>query len=97
MLFSTAFFYADALPLEKAANMNIPKSSDLFEMNLSPEEARMVDEFIPVKKFAKGDVLLSEGDVPDAAFYVIDGLVRAYIITYDGVAHGRFLHGERYH
>lgn len=45
----------------------------------------MVDEFIPVKKFAKGDVLLSEGDVPDAAFYVIDGLVRAYIITDDGV------------
>ncbi len=45
----------------------------------------MVDEFIPVKKFAKGEVLVSEGDIPDTAFYVMEGLVRAYIITDDGV------------
>ena len=65
--------------------MNSLKSSELFEMNLTPEEARMVDEFIPVKKFAKGEVLVSEGDIPDTAFYVMEGLVRAYIITDDGV------------
>lgn len=64
--------------------MDIPKSSDLFEMDLTPDEARIVDDFIPVKKFVKGQVLLKEGDVPTAAYYVIKGLVRAYIVTDEG-------------
>jgi len=60
------------------------KSSDLFEMELTPEEACIVDECIPVKSFKKGTVLLSEGKVANTAYYVVKGLVRAYLVKDDG-------------
>lgn len=40
-----------------------------------------VDEPIPVKRFAKGDVLLREGEVARRCWFTIEGCVRAYRIV----------------
>lgn len=61
------------------------KSSDLFEIDLTAEEALIVDECIPVQSFKKGTLLLKEGEVANTAYYVISGLVRAYLVKDNGV------------
>jgi len=64
--------------------MSTLKSSDFFEIDLTSDEAAIIDELIPVKQFPKGSILLKEGDIAHTAYYVLKGLVRAYMIKDDG-------------
>jgi len=64
--------------------MTTLKSSDFFEMDLTSEEASIIDELIPVQSFAKGTILLREDEIANKAFYVLKGLARAYTVKADG-------------
>lgn len=56
------------------------KSSTLFEIPLSEEEAKAIDELIPIKTFPKGTVLLKQGQVAKDSYFNLKGLVRLYYL-----------------
>ncbi|MBL0913290.1 MAG: Crp/Fnr family transcriptional regulator [Bacteroidia bacterium] len=45
---------------------------------LTPAEAEAIAVHLPVQDFKKGQVLLSEGQVPDVCYFVLKGCVRQY-------------------
>ena len=47
---------------------------------LNEDEAKAVTECIPIKTFAKGHVLLREGQVSNESYFCIKGLVRKYYL-----------------
>lgn len=49
-------------------------------LTLNEEEAKAVTECIPIKTFAKGYVLLREGQVSNESYFNIKGLVRKYYL-----------------
>ena len=50
-----------------------------------PDEALLeVIEQIPVRSFAKGEVLLAQGSVPTKCYFVFSGLIRQYAVDEDG-------------
>jgi CRP-like cAMP-binding protein len=48
------------------------------EMPLTPEEAKFVDEMIPIQSFQKGEILLEEGQIARDCYFTIEGCVRSY-------------------
>lgn len=56
------------------------KSSSLFEIPLSEEEAKAIDELIPIKTFPKGTVLLKQGQIAKDSYFNLKGLVRLYYL-----------------
>jgi CRP-like cAMP-binding protein len=46
--------------------------------NLSPEEARDLDELVPIRNFKKGTVLLEAGKVATESYYCLTGCVHLY-------------------
>ena len=48
---------------------------------LSKEESQGITESMKVKTFKKGDFLLREGQVSANTYFVLEGLVREYILT----------------
>lgn len=56
------------------------RSSELFDSPLTPEEAKIVDELIPIRTFERGTVLLRAGEVAREAYWNIKGLVRSYYL-----------------
>lgn len=58
----------------------IKESSELFAKHdvFTEEERKSINEYIPIKNYTKGTVLLHEGQVSKEAYYVIKGCVRAY-------------------
>ncbi|MGD1847840.1 MAG: Crp/Fnr family transcriptional regulator [Salibacteraceae bacterium] len=58
----------------------LPLISELMEREipLSATEKLAVDQLIPVMGYAKGDILLQEGQVARRCYFVIKGCVRAY-------------------
>lgn len=64
------------------------KISDMIaqQMPVSEEEARKLDECIPIVEFKKGTVLLREGQVANDCYFNIHGLVRLYYLS-DGEEH----------
>lgn len=56
------------------------KSSTLFEFPLSEEEAKAIDELIPIKTFPKGTVLLKQGQIAKDSYFNLKGLVRLYYL-----------------
>ena len=74
-----------------------PKISTFIaqEMPLTPEEARVLDECIPIKSFSKGTILLKEGQVATESYFNIKGIVRSfYIIDGDERTTAFFTEGE---
>lgn len=51
------------------------------ELPLTDAQKVRVDELIPVKRFAGGEVLLREGEVARRCWFTIEGCVRAYRIV----------------
>lgn len=49
-------------------------------IKISDEEARIVEECIPIKTFEKGTLLLKEGQVSKNSYQILSGLVRKYYI-----------------
>ena len=58
----------------------IQLSSQLLQVDLTKDEAKIIDECIPVKRYKKGDILLEEGTVAHECYYCIKGIVREYYI-----------------
>lgn len=56
------------------------RSSTLFTVPLTKAEARLVDEYIPVRTFAKGRLLLREGQVAVDSYHLVEGCVRKYYL-----------------
>ncbi|SEG24812.1 Crp/Fnr family transcriptional regulator [Paenibacillus sp. UNC499MF] len=52
--------------------------------SLNEEQRQAVLEEIPVKEYKKGTVLLKQGDVPTACFFVLKGCVRQFSIDEAG-------------
>lgn len=52
----------------------VPGAAD----HLSPEEARDLDELVPIRHFKKGTVLLKAGQVATESYYCIKGCVQQY-------------------
>jgi CRP-like cAMP-binding protein len=48
------------------------------EMPLTEAQAALVDALIPIQSFAKGEVLLKEGQVARHCYFTLEGCVRAY-------------------
>lgn len=48
---------------------------------LSEDETQFLNEHIPVKAFKKGHLLLSEGEVSTAFYFILEGAVRLYYTT----------------
>lgn len=48
---------------------------------LNEEKARIITECIPIRSFAKGHILLREGQVSDESYFNIKGLVRKYYLV----------------
>lgn len=51
---------------------------------LTKDEEQAIAETIDIREYKKGSVLLKEGDVSLAAYFVLDGCVRQYCITDEG-------------
>ncbi len=49
-------------------------------LDLTDEECMAFNECIPIKPFAKGTVLLREGQISKESYFVIEGCVRKYYI-----------------
>lgn len=50
-------------------------------VELTAEEEDLLTHYIPVKAFKKGEHLLTEGQVPKASYFNVEGLVRKYLIV----------------
>ncbi|MAB47657.1 MAG: cyclic nucleotide-binding protein [Flavobacteriaceae bacterium] len=50
-------------------------------IDLTDNEAKIVTECIPIKKFQKGTILLREGQIARASYQNLSGLVRKYYIV----------------
>lgn len=48
---------------------------------LSEEEIAAIDETMTVEQFAKGTILLREGQTSTAAYFVLEGIVRLYYLV----------------
>ena len=60
--------------------MMVTRSSSLFEIPLTEEEAQIIDELIPIKTFRKGTILLKEGQVARESYFNLKGLVRLFYL-----------------
>lgn len=49
--------------------------------HLSPEEARDLDELVPIRNFRKGTVLLEAGQVATESYYCLAGCVHRYYLV----------------
>jgi CRP-like cAMP-binding protein len=49
-------------------------------LELTSEEASAFAEYIPIRAFKKGDILLREGQVSRDSYFVIEGCIRKYYI-----------------
>lgn len=58
----------------------VTRSSSLFEIPLTVEEAQIIDLLIPIKTFKKGTILLKEGQVARESYFNLKGLVRLYYL-----------------
>jgi CRP-like cAMP-binding protein len=52
--------------------------------DLDDAERRRLAEELPVKEFRKGAVLLRQGDVPRACYFILEGCVRQFSLTEEG-------------
>lgn len=52
--------------------------------SLSQEEQQSIVNGIHVEEFAKGTVLIRQGDIPTACYFILKGCVRQYSIDEDG-------------
>jgi len=59
----------------------IARIQEIFPM--TDEEEQVFTDRITVKEFKKGSVLISEGQIIDKAFFIIEGLVRQYTLSND--------------
>lgn len=69
----------------------ISRIHQIFPMN--EEEVRVFSERISVKQYQKGDILMSEGQRIDRAFFIIEGLVRQFTLN-DGKDKSVFFYME---
>lgn len=53
-------------------------------MPLLPEEKEAIASTINIQKYKKGTILLNEGQVSNAAYFVLEGCVRQYYIMENG-------------
>lgn len=53
-------------------------------MPLLPEEKEAITSTINIQHYKKGTILLNEGQVSNAAYFVLEGCVRQYYITENG-------------
>ena len=49
-------------------------------LTLNDEERKAFMEYIPIKSFKKGDILLREGQVSRDSYFIIEGCIRKYYI-----------------
>ena len=73
------------------------KISELIAENieLTPEQAHIADELIPVRQYRKGSILLEEGEVATESYFNIKGCVRSYhIIDGDERTTAFFVEGD---
>lgn len=58
----------------------IYKTSELIAQNisLSDNEKRIIDEYIPIKKFKKNHLLLTEGKYSKESYFIVSGCVREF-------------------
>jgi CRP-like cAMP-binding protein len=50
-------------------------------MPLSEEEANAITETLDIQQFKKGTILLKEGQISNAAYFVLEGCVRQYYLV----------------
>lgn len=57
------------------------KSSELFDIPLTEEETKAVDECIPIRTYEKGTLLLKEGQIARDSYFLLEGCVRLYYLV----------------
>ncbi|MEQ9168155.1 MAG: Crp/Fnr family transcriptional regulator, partial [Fulvivirga sp.] len=59
------------------------KISELMSQNiaLSGEECEAVDQYIPIKTFKKGTLLLKADQIANDSYFTIKGCVRLYYVV----------------
>lgn len=62
---------------------------------LSPEEQAAIGQLLLVQPFEKGAMLLAAGQPADRCFFVLEGLVRAYVLSADGREHTLAFYAEQ--
>lgn len=72
-------------------NELIERINKIFPM--SEEEIHAFSSRISVKQFNKGDMLIEEGDRVDKVFFIMEGLVRQYILK-EGIEKSVFFYVE---
>ena len=62
---------------------------------LRPEEQAAIGQLLQVQRFDKGTLLVAAGQVADRCFFVLEGLVRAYVLSADGKEHTLAFYAEQ--
>ena len=50
-------------------------------VTLDDKEIKFIEDHIPVKTYQKNDIILSQGEVSNAFYFIIDGSVRLYYLN----------------
>lgn len=56
-------------------------------VELNPEDINKILDFITVKKYTKGDIILNAGDFSNDYYFVEQGVIRSYTIDDNGKEH----------
>ena len=57
------------------------------EINLSPEAIKHIQSISIIKKIHKGDVLISENQVVNKTYFILNGCLRSYVFDTNGKEH----------
>lgn len=55
------------------------------QLDLPKEEILELSEHIPVVQFKKGDILIHQGEIPSQCFFVLQGMIRQFSISQEGI------------
>ncbi|MDU5333965.1 MAG: Crp/Fnr family transcriptional regulator [Enterococcus sp.] len=58
--------------------------TDFFQLNLSAELKKQIDNLVLPVSFSKGETLLHEGEQGTCLYFILQGVVRGYYIDADG-------------
>jgi CRP-like cAMP-binding protein len=62
-------------------------------VKLSPDEAAIVEQLLEAVSYTKGEIILKEGEISTAFYYLIDGCCRMYYLV-DGIEKNTFFYSE---
>ena len=57
------------------------------EINLSPEAIKYIQSISIIKKIHKGDILISENQIVNKTYFILNGCLRSYVFDTNGKEH----------